>query len=85
MTDEGQKCALCQEKEAIEDCHTCENVFCEDCLEEHRHCINCGGSGVCEWNVMRNSQGELDYLHGQTTGEKGREPCRRCEETGLEM
>ena len=80
----AEKCAMCQEKEAVEDCHACENVFCEDCLEEHRHCIDCGGTGVREWNVMRNPQGELDYLHGQPTGEKGRGPCRRCEETGME-
>lgn len=81
----NEMCALCQENEAIEDCHTCENVFCGDCLEEHRHCIDCGGTGIRECNVLRNSAGELDYLHGKPTGEIHREPCRRCEETGLEM
>ena len=81
----SKECALCQENEATEDCHTCENDFCEVCLEEHRHCVDCGGSGVVEWNVLRNKAGELDYLHGQPTGEKQRGPCRRCDETGLEM
>lgn len=78
-------CALCQEKEAKEDCHVCENMFCADCLEEHQHCIDCNGAGVREYNVMRNAAGELDYLHGQPTGEKEKELCRRCEETGLRL
>lgn len=78
------KCAWCEEKEATEDCEICGNVFCVACSEEHRHCIDCFGSGVVKWNVLRNEAGELDYLDGKPTGEKGISPCRRCEETGLE-
>ena len=78
-------CAWCEELEATETCDICGNDFCENCIDDHRHCINCGGTGEQVWNVMRNSAGEPDYLHGEPTGETGSEPCRRCDQTGLEM
>ena len=80
-----KECALCQEAEATEICNTCENELCWECNEDHQHCVTCGGSGVDTWNVMRNSAGEYDYLHGELTGETENAPCRRCEETGLRL
>jgi len=78
-------CAWCQEKEATEHCDTCDNDFCENCLEEHEHCRDCGGRRIIGSPVLRDESGNLDYLHGQPTGEIQEIPCMRCEETGLEI
>lgn len=78
-------CAECLEQNVPEYCDICNNFFCEECIEQHQHCLDCNGSGIKEWNVMRNPAGELDYLHGKLTDEIHSEACRRCERTGLRI
>ncbi len=79
------ECEWCESKRATSECPVCSNSLCDDCIESHEHCIDCGGSGVYKWEVRRNSMGNLDYLNGKPTGVIEEEPCRRCETTGLKL
>ena len=85
MTKEKITCELCQEADPTEQCDHCGNDLCEDCLEDHQHCIDCGGTGLRTYNVLRDEFGNIDYLHGTPCGETDTELCRKCEETGLRL
>ena len=76
------ECAIC-EKAATEHCEDCGNDFCPECLEAHEHCPNCSGQGEYQYAVLRDADGNLDYLHGKPTGESGTAICRRCDQTGI--
>lgn len=78
-------CILCGELEATGMCDDCDNELCEECLEGHQHCLDCNGTGIAQYNVMRDAGGNYDYLHGELTGKVEQERCRRCEETGLRL
>jgi len=50
--------------------------------EDKELCVDCDGTGIISWNVLRDSQGRLDYVNGKPTGEKMEEECKRCEGIG---
>lgn len=43
------ECEVCEEDvDELVECLTCGNQCCGDCLEEHEHCVSCGGTGMTE-------------------------------------
>ena len=70
--------------DSTDTCDICGNEFCESCMEGHEHCKKCKGYGEYTYQILRDEQGNLDYLHGQPTGETRTDPCGRCDGWGVE-